>query len=102
MLITSNLDDTDVNSSVSPELFTLFSSLNRLLNNPTVPNLNISVSYKNGKEIKGRKKEIKKGRKKEREGKKGNTSKQERKSKLQWVGNREPIYTSTYIEKEIF
>lgn len=77
MLITSNLDDTDVNSSVSPELFTLFSSLNRLLNNPTVPNLNISVSYKNGKEIKGRKKEMKKGRK----GRKEREHKQARKKK---------------------
>lgn len=58
MLITSNLADTDVNSSVSPELFTIFSSLNRLLNIST--DLNISVSYKKekgkeGKEGKGEK-----------------------------------------------
>lgn len=67
MLITSNLADTDVNSSVSPELFTVFSSLNRLLNNPTVLNLNISVSYKNGKEREREKDREKEG---EREGKK--------------------------------
>lgn len=75
MLITSNLDDTDVNSSVCPELFTIFSSLNRPLNNPTLPNLNIYVSYKNGKE-----------------------RKEERKIS-QWVGSREPICTSAYVEK---